>query len=142
MADTDDKRPDIGVLTPYARSLGIALAEWDGDTPVMRVEFDEAVEGRPEHYHGGATGGLLETAGYAVLRAELARRGRAAVLKPINITVQYLAAGKSRESFARGRVTKLGRRSANITVEAWQDDPARPIATAVMNVLMDEPVAA
>ena len=142
MADTDNKHPDIGVLTPYARSLGIALAEWDGDTPVMRVEFDEAVEGRPEHYHGGATGGLLETAGYAVLRAELARRGRAAVLKPINITVQYLAAGKSRESFARGRVTKLGRRSANITVEAWQDDPARPIATAVMNVLMDEPVAA
>ena len=58
------------------------------------------------------------------------------MLKPINITVQYLSAGKSRESFARGRITKLGRRSANITVEAWQDDPARPIATAVMNVLM------
>ena len=94
------------------------------------------MEGRPEHYHGGATGGLLETAGYAALRAELARSGREAMLKPINITVQYLSAGKSRESFARGRITKLGRRSANITVEAWQDDPARPIATAVMNVLM------
>ena len=61
------------------------------------------------------------------------------MLKPINITVQYLAAGKSRTSYARGRITKLGRRSANITVEAWQDDPARPIATAVMNVLMAEP---
>ncbi|MXO51138.1 PaaI family thioesterase [Erythrobacter gaetbuli] len=127
---------DLGVLTPYVRSLGIELAHWDGGMPVMRVAFDEAVEGRPEHYHGGATGGLLETAGYAALRAELARSGREAMLKPINITVQYLSAGKSRESFARGRITKLGRRSANITVEAWQDDPARPIATAVMNVLM------
>lgn len=127
---------EIGALTPYARSLGIALHGWDGDAPVFRVEFDDTVEGRPEHYHGGATGGLLETAGYGALRAELERQGRKALLKPINITVQYLAAGKSRTSYARGRITKLGRRSANITVEAWQDGPARPIATAVMNVLM------
>lgn len=123
-------------LTPYARSLGIVQHGWEEGTPVMRVDFDETVEGRPQHYHGGATGGLLETAGYAVLRAELDRLGRNAVLKPINITVQYLAAGKSQTSFAKGRITKLGRRSANITIEAWQDDPARPIATAVMNVLM------
>lgn len=133
-----DNRDDIA-LTPYARSLGIKLSEWDGDTPIIRVDFIEAVEGRPEHYHGGATGGLLETAGYAVLRSMLALKQREAILKPINITVQYLAAGKSRETYARGRVTKLGRRSANITVEAWQDDPDRPIATAVMNVLVAEP---
>lgn len=132
---------DHGTLTPYARSLGIALSEIEDGVPVMCVAFDEAVEGRPEHYHGGATGGLLETAGYAALRAELDRRGRQALLKPINITVQYLSAGKSRTSYAKGRVTKLGRRSANLTVEAWQDDRSRPIATAVMNVLMAEPEA-
>lgn len=133
------KAGSIDALTPYARSLGIALHEWEGDAPVLTVAFVEAVEGRPEHYHGGATGGLLETAGYAALRAELAGRGREAVLKPINITVQYLAAGKAQASYAKGRVTKLGRRSANLTVEAWQDDRTRPIATAVMNVLMGEP---
>ncbi len=126
-------------LTPYARALGIALDRWEGDVPIYHVDFTDAVEGRPDHYHGGATGGLLETAGYGVLRAELGRIGRAAELKPINITVQYLSAGRSRTSYARGRITKLGRRSANITVEAWQDDPARPIATAVMNVLMATP---
>ena len=132
---------DHAILTPYARSLGIALSEIEDGVPVMCVAFDEAVEGRPEHYHGGATGGLLETAGYAALRAELDRRGRQALLKPINITVQYLSAGKSRTSYAKGRVTKLGRRSANLTVEAWQDDRSRPIATAVMNVLMADPEA-
>lgn len=133
------EHPNIETLTPYARSLGITLDRWEDGTPIMSVPFDETVEGRPQHYHGGATGGLLETAGYAALRAELAKLERAAVLKPINITVQYLAAGKSQKSYARGRITKLGRRSANLTVEAWQDDPARPIATAVMNVLMAEP---
>ena len=135
------EHPDIALLTPYARSLGIELSEWEDGVPVMQVEFVEAVEGRPEHFHGGATGGLLETAGYAALRAELAERGRDAVLKPINITVQYLSAGKAQASFAKGRVTKLGRRSANLTVEAWQDDRSRPIATAVMNVFMGEPEA-
>jgi uncharacterized protein (TIGR00369 family) len=129
---------EIEALTPYARSLGITVERWEDGMPVLSVLFDETVEGRPEHYHGGATGGLLETAGYAALRAELARQDRVALLKPINITVQYLAAGKSRASFALGRITKLGRRSANITVEAWQDDRSRPIATAVMNVLMAE----
>jgi uncharacterized protein (TIGR00369 family) len=128
--------PGIEALTPYARSLGIALHQWEDGVPVLQLAFDDTVEGRPQHYHGGATGGLLETAGYAVLRAALAEAERDAVLKPINITVQYLAAGKSRTSYAKGRITKLGRRSANLTVEAWQDDRSRPIATAVMNVLM------
>lgn len=132
MTDTDP----INALTPYARSLGITVERWEDSTPILRVDFDATVEGRPEHYHGGATGGLLETAGYGVLRAELDQLGRKAVLKPINITVQYLSAGKSQTSYAKGRITKLGRRSANIAIEAWQDDPNRPIATAVMNVLM------
>ena len=112
--------PDIDALTPYARSLGIALESWEDGIPILSVPFDELVEGRPDHYHGGATGGLLETAGYAVLRAELARQQRAAILKPINITVQYLAAGKSRTSYAAGRITKLGRRSAIL----WECAPA------------------
>ncbi len=132
-----DKRDDA-VLTPYARSLGLEVDRVEDGVPVLKVAFSEGVEGRPDHYHGGATGGLLETAGYAALRAALREQDRTALLKPINITVQYLAAGKAQTSYAKGRVTKLGRRSANLTVEAWQDDRSRPIATAVMNVLMAE----
>jgi acyl-coenzyme A thioesterase PaaI-like protein len=109
--------------------------------PVLTVEFGPNVEGRPAHFHGGATAGLLENAGYAALRTALMAAGRDPQLKPINITVQYLTAGKSQASFAVGRITRLGRRNANITVEAWQSDRARPIATAVMNILMVEPTA-
>ncbi len=126
-------------LPAYARSLGIVLTgEHDGDMPVLTVDFGPMVEGRPQHFHGGATAGLLENAGYAALRTALLAAGRDPLLKPINITVQYLAAGKSQASFAVGRITRLGRRNANITVEAWQNDRTRPIATAVMNILMVE----
>ena len=50
--------PEIEALTPYARSLGISLDRWEDGTPILTVPFDETVEGRPDHYHGGATGGL------------------------------------------------------------------------------------
>ena len=126
----------FGELPAYARSLGITVQGNDGGMPVLAVNFGPMVEGRPAHFHGGATAGLLETAGYAALRTALLAAGRDPQLKPINITVQYLAAGKSKPSFAIGRITRLGRRNANVTVEAWQDDRSRPIATAVMNILM------
>ena len=136
MASGPDARPETLALTPYAHSLGIRLERWEGDTPVLAVDFGEEVEGRPEHYHGGATSGLLETAAYAALRARLEDRDEAVQLKPINITVQFLAAAKAQTLYARARITKLGRRNANVAVEAWQDDPDRPRATAIMNILV------
>lgn len=123
-------------LTPYAKSLGITIASLDDGLPVLRVEFSDAVQGRPGALHGGAISGLLETAGYTLLRAELTKAGREVAMKPINLTVQFLASGKPRPTFARARIVKLGRRTANLSIEAWQDDPARPIASAVMNVMV------
>ncbi|MBT8389601.1 MAG: PaaI family thioesterase [Altererythrobacter sp.] len=127
------------LLSAYARSLGIAVHAFDDDKlPVLTVDFSSIIEGRPGAFHGGATSGLLETAGYAVLRSVLVEKGLDPQLKPINITVQFLSAGKQKKTYAQGRITRLGRRNANITVEAWQDDRTRPIATAVMNILMTE----
>ena len=123
-------------LTPYARSLGVEIVANEDAMPLLSIDFSPSVEGRPGAYHGGATSGLLETAGYSALREKLRETGREGQLKPINITVQFLSAGKARRTYAQGRVTRLGRRNANVTVEAWQDDRSRPIATAVMNILV------
>lgn len=123
-------------LTAYARSLGIEVAGREDGVPVLAVDFGRNVEGRPGHFHGGATAGLLETAGYAALRTRLLVEGREPLLKPIGITVQYLSAGRQKRTYALARIVRLGRRNANLTVEAWQDDRTRPIASAVMNILM------
>lgn len=130
--------PSKPALTPYAKSLGIAVHGEEDGAPVLTVDFTPIVEGRPGALHGGAISGLLETAGYGVLRAKLTSEGRNPQLKPINITMQFLSAGKQKPTYAKGRITRLGRRNANVTVEAWQDDCERPIATAVMNILMAE----
>jgi len=123
-------------LPAYAKSLGIAVHELEEGLPILTVAFGPTIEGRPGHFHGGATAGLLENAGYAALRTVLVREGRDPQLKPINITVQYLSAGKQKQTYALARITRLGRRNANLSVEAWQDDRARPIAAATMNILM------
>ena len=125
-------------LTAYAQALGVSVAEEGAGPPTLVLDFRHDLEGRPGAWHGGAIAGLLETAGYAALTAELGAQGRDPLLKPINITVQYLSTGRTQASYARGRIVRLGRRNANLVVEAWQDDPAKPIASATMNILMAE----
>jgi uncharacterized protein (TIGR00369 family) len=135
------RNDSISELTPYARSMGIAIDCFEDGLPIVSVDFAPNVEGRPGVFHGGATSGLLETAGYAALRCALADREVQPQLKPVNITVQFLSAAKNRTTYAKARITKLGRRNANLTVEAWQDDRSRPVATAVMNILVVAPEA-
>lgn len=128
-------------MTPYAHSLGIALHDVEDGVPILRLGGDEIIQGRPGFYHGGAISGLLETAGYTAIRSALAGRDRMPQLKPINITVQFLAPAAAAPLFAAARITKLGRRNANVAVECWQDDRTRPRATAIMNVLIAAPEA-
>jgi uncharacterized protein (TIGR00369 family) len=103
----------------------------------LRAVYHEKLSGRPGALHGGAISGVLETAGYAVVRARL--DGQAITLKPINITVQFLRAGSLQDCFVKGRIVKLGRRTANVSVEAWQEDADKPIAAAGMNVMIMRP---
>lgn len=128
-----------GELPAYALSLGITVDRMEDGMPVLSVPFSSIVEGRPTVFHGGATSGLLENAGYAALRQAMHDAGREARMKPIGITVQFLTAAKSKLTYAQGQVKRLGRRNANVEVVAWQDDRSRPVATAVMNILMVTP---
>ena len=125
-------------LPPYALSVGIGVERIEAGAPLLTLDFAEKVHGRPGFLHGGAIGGLLEMAAIAALRQALAERGAVPRLKPVNMTVEFLRGGTDRRTFALGRVTRAGRRIANVSAEAWQDDPARPIATAWMNVLLAE----
>ena len=123
-------------LPPYALSMGMTVERLEGGVPLIAMAFDSKVEGRPGFLHGGAIGGLLEMAAIAALRAELLERDSQPQIKPVNVTVEYLRGGTRQRTFALGKVTRAGRRIANVSAEAWQDDPTKPIATAWMNVLL------
>jgi uncharacterized protein (TIGR00369 family) len=121
-------------LPPYAELLGLTTRRAEDGSLIWVMPFRDEVVGRPGFLHGGAIAGLLEFAALGALREML---GEAEVaVKPINVTAQYLRGGGPRETMASGTVTRLGKRVANAEARAWQEDPARPIATAQMNLLL------
>lgn len=121
-------------LPPYAELLGLSVEPGE-DAPVYIMPFRQEVVGRPGFLHGGAIGGLLEMAAIGALKQALAGEGESRI-KPINVTVDYMRGGRDKPTRARGTVTRLGTRIANVEAVAWQDEPDRPIASARMNYLI------
>ncbi len=121
-------------LPPYAELLGLSV-EPGADAPVLVLPFSGDVVGRPGFLHGGAIGGLIEMAAVGALLQALEAEGGAKV-KPVNVTVDYMRGGREKETRAKGTVTRLGKRVANVSAIAWQDEEERPIAAARMNFLI------
>ncbi len=123
-------------MPPYARALAIRSAGDEDGVPVLAMPFRVEVLGRPGFLHGGAISGLLELASIAALRSALAAQGRIVRIKPINVTVDFMRGGIDHDTFAVGRITRLGRTLANVEAAAWQGDRGRLIATAQMHYLL------
>ncbi|WP_249341005.1 MULTISPECIES: PaaI family thioesterase [unclassified Sphingomonas] len=121
------------ILPPYAELLGLTV-EPGAQAPVLVMPFGDGVLGRPGFLHGGAIGGLLEMAAVGALWQALG--SDRIQVKPINLTVDYMRGGRDKPTRARGLVTRLGTRVANVEAIAWQDEPDRPIAAARMNYLI------
>ncbi|MEM1297874.1 MAG: PaaI family thioesterase [Pseudomonadota bacterium] len=139
-------------VVPYNRFIGVAFDRL-GDELTARLPFKEPLIGNPflPAIHGGATGAFLEITAltqlawdrcWAILedggeRADAILDGKfPAWPKTVDITIDYLRSGRPRDSFARARVQKAGRRVAHVHVEAWQDSRDRPIAMLRGNFLM------
>lgn len=121
------------ILPPYAELLGLTVEPGEL-APVLVMPFGDGVLGRPGFLHGGAIGGLLEMAAVGALWQALGTDETQ--VKPINLTVDYMRGGRDKPTRARGAVTRLGTRVANVEAIAWQDEPDRPIAAARMNYLI------
>ncbi|MBD8548878.1 PaaI family thioesterase [Sphingomonas sp. CFBP 8760] len=124
-------------LPPYAALLGLTRTADDRGVPVLTMPFADGVLGRPGFLHGGAIAGLLEIAAIAALRHALGTDDAGVI--PLTITVDYRRGGRDAPTLATGIVTRLGTRIAHVDATAWQDDPARPIATARTNWRLDRP---
>ena len=122
-------------LPPYAELLGLTVMREEDGAPVLTMPWSAGVMGRQGFLHGGAIGGLLEMAAFAALHARFEDADRPRI-KPITVTVDYMRGGRESETFAIGRIARLGTRVANLEAVAWQDDREKPIALARMNVLL------
>jgi uncharacterized protein (TIGR00369 family) len=119
---------------PYARFLGLT-ARKGGDSVLLTMTYAPHLIGNPTlpALHGGTLGALLESAAIFEL---LWSSATVLIPKTITITVDYMRSAKPVDTHARGIVTRQGRRVANVRCEAWQDDPASPVASAHAHFLI------
>lgn len=126
------------VLTrvPYAMFLGMR-AELRGDELTLVMPFQEHLVGNPmlPALHGGVVGAFMELTALTQL-ALASPTGR--VAKTIDVGVDFLRSGRPVDTYARARVIKIGRRIANVQVEAWQAEHAQPIAALHGHFLVAE----
>ena len=111
---------------PYVRFLGMRV-ELAGDEMTTVLPYADHLVGNPmiPALHGGVMGAFLEMTALAQLAlAQPAKR----VPKTIDITIEYLRPARAVETYARATLRKVGRRVANVQVEAWQESRAQPVA--------------
>lgn len=112
---------------PYFGFLGLRVSSENGVLRAILPAQDKHI-GNPAlpALHGGVVGALLE----AVAVLQLLATDTVHVAKTINVTVDFLRSAKLAETYAQATIVRRGRRVANLRMEAWQDDPARPVAAA------------
>jgi uncharacterized protein (TIGR00369 family) len=122
---------------PYAHFLGVKV-ELAGDEMTAVLPFAPHLVGNPmlPALHGGVIGAFMEMTAMAQLALS---HPRSRLPRPIGVTVEYLRSGRPLTTFARARVKRVGRRVANVEVEAWQEARAQPIAALLSNFLLAEP---
>jgi len=151
-AERDAALQALSQSVPYNRFIGVSF-ERLGDEVTARMPYHETLVGNPflPALHGGVTGAFLEITAitqlawdgaWAILEtggaeAERILQGRFPPMpKTVDVTIDYLRSGRPRDTFARARVQKAGRRVAHVHVEAWQDSRSRPIAMLRGNFIM------
>jgi len=122
-------RPDkLAAAIPFARWMGLTLRHVDGEMLGL-LSYSDMLIGNPAlpALHGGALCALLESTAIFQLLWD----AETVVLpKTIDIGIDYLRSARAVDTWAKGTLTRQGRRVANVRVEAWQDDRDRPVAIA------------
>ncbi|HTI31739.1 MAG TPA: PaaI family thioesterase [Sphingomonas sp.] len=118
--------------SPYARTMGFTTSREDG--LIVTMPPSDGVMGRPGFLHGGAMAGLLDFTAWVTLFDALED---GATIKPISISTDFMRGGKPEPLHARATIVRLGRRIANVSVAAWQDDESKPVAAANLKFLIE-----
>ena len=115
-------------LIPYTEFIGLQCGESNGH-PLFALPYKRENIGNIflPALHGGMLGGFIESCAVLFLYHQA---GLAELPKMIDFSLDYLRSGKPETTYARCSLTRQGSRIANVAVEAWQSDSAKPIVVA------------
>ena len=137
---------------PYISFLGVNF-DRRGDEITAILPYKDELIGNPSlpALHGGSIAAFLEISAIIGLSWAqiwhqiedsgfgadyLGEAGNFTLPKTIDFSVDYLRSGLPRDSYARAKVNRAGRRYASVHVEAWQDNRDRLFAQGTGHFLM------
>jgi uncharacterized protein (TIGR00369 family) len=120
---------------PYAKFIGMEVARF-GDELVFQLPAKDENIGNPTlpAIHGGVIAGFMEMSAIVQLMVFMQTTK---VPKVVDFSIDYLRAGYHRDSFAECKITRQGRRVANVNINCWQTNRKALIATARAHFLID-----
>ena len=156
---TNIKRRRDGLLNllmaqmPFGAFMGFRVERF-GDELSFIMPHQEWHIGSPTlpALHGGGVASFLEYASilglswHALwsqieeehLTLEAIEKAGVTLPKTIDLSIDYLRPGLARDSYARVRINRSGRRYASVHAEAWQDQRDRLFAQSTGHFLMPE----
>ncbi|WP_076409318.1 PaaI family thioesterase [Shewanella sp. UCD-KL12] len=129
---------DFGHLlghVPYTNFIGMNVERF-GDELVFRLPLKDDNIGNPilPAIHGGVIAGFMEMSAIVQLMVFM---NTSKVPKVVDFSIDYLRAGYHKDSFAECKITRQGRRVANVSINCWQTNRKKLIATARAHFLID-----
>lgn len=135
-ATTRERITSTLAALPYARHLGIRVAEVDGAaTVVLHLPFEARLIGNVTlpAYHGGVVATLMQV---AALTATYVLLDEDRPPKLVDFSIDYLSSAGPGDLFAHCEMHRVGRRVAAVGIRCWQQDPDAPVALGRAHVFV------
>lgn len=119
---------------PYAQFIGLKFQRLGQDI-LFHLPANPDNIGNPilPAIHGGVIGGFMELAASLQLVMTM---DSVALPKIVDFSLDYLRAGRLKDTYAECQVWRQGSRVANVAITAWQSKRESPIATARAHFLL------
>ncbi|WP_394133078.1 PaaI family thioesterase [Shewanella maritima] len=120
---------------PYSQFIGMSVERF-GDEMVFKLPTKGSNIGNPilPAIHGGVIAGFMEMSAIVQLMVFMQAKK---VPKIIDFSIDYLRAGLHQDTFAECKITRQGRRVANVSINCWQSNRKQLIATARAHFLLE-----
>ena len=120
----------------FLEHIGCKLEQSSKERAVLSISIQKEHLQHMGYIHGGVISTLADSAGWFVLEPHLQSTQTAVTQE---LTINYLRPGKGKELKAVGKLVKLGRRTAFVTVELFCDNLLIATSSSHLALLIKEP---